>query len=168
MIDWIKKKLGLAENFAGAALGDCEDLIHRPLYPIHSYFEVVQPGVLARGSWPDVRMLSSLREVGVRTVINLCAERGQDAQVMAAKMRPVNIPVVDNTVPTERQLDQFLDTVIGLGSAFVHCEAGIGRTSCCVAAFRVRVQLWATSEALAEARAHGLRLPCQEDFIRKL
>ena len=51
---------------------------------------------------------------------------------------------------------------------YVHCEQGIGRTGCVVAAYRVRVQGWTPEAAVDEACAHGLKMPCQQEWIRGL
>jgi len=158
IIDWLL-------NWGGEEVGDVEDTIHHPVYPITPYTAVVDSGHLMRGSWPTAAELSVLRGMGCSTVVNLCEERSQDADVKSAGMAPVNIPIVDNTIPTTDQVSQFLATVANDGLTYVHCEAGKGRTGCMVAAYRVLVQKWAPKDALAEAESYGQGIPRQEDFI---
>jgi protein tyrosine phosphatase (PTP) superfamily phosphohydrolase (DUF442 family) len=150
---------GMAEEY-----GELEEKAHRPLWPAKSYISVVDEH-LHRGSWPSVETLSRLKASGFRTVINLCSERNQDAEVHAAGLEPINIPVRDNTNPTPSQIATFLTTVNTSGPVYVHCEAGKGRTGCMVATYRIKVQGWTPQSALAEALKFGLGMPCQEELI---
>lgn len=151
-------------DWGGEEVGDIEDVVHEPIYPVTPYWIAVDPGRLVRGSWPSPADLAVMKGIGCSTVVNLCEERSQDREVKDAGMIPSNIPIVDNTVPTEAQVEQFLATVAA-GMTYVHCEAGKGRTGCMVAAYRVRAQKWAPKDALAEALHYGLGMPCQEEFI---
>jgi hypothetical protein len=155
-------------NGAGEELGEAEERVGGPLYALSAYAADVEAGVLARGSWPSQAALTSLWVRGFRTVVNLCAERVQDLDVLRAGMAPVNIPVRDNTVPTELQVQVFLNAVARGRPVYVHCEAGKGRTGCMIAAYRVLVQHWTPERALAEAKAFGLGMPCQRDWILAL
>lgn len=155
--------LGRIESGIAAEFGRLEKLAGRPLYPIHWYLVEVDPGKLWRCSWPkSAEHLAGLKAMGVEVVVNLCDERSQDDAVRAAGMEPVNIPIVDNTVPTEEQAGQFL--AIKKRKA-VHCEQGEGRTGCMVAAYRVLVNGWKPEDALAEAERFGLRLDSQKQYI---
>jgi len=151
-------------DWGGEEVGDVEDILHRPVYPITPYTAVVNPGHLVRGSWPSADALSALKAMGCQKIVNLCEERSQDAEVTRAGLIPVNIPIVDNTVPNAYQVGLFL-AVAASGMTYVHCEAGKGRTGCMVAAYRVKVQGWSPKDALAEAERYGQGIPLQEEFI---
>jgi hypothetical protein len=153
---------------AGEELGKLEDVTHSSWYAIKPYCEVVDPGKLLRGSWPDANMLRQLKAAGVRAVLNLCEERQQNNEVAAAGMTPCNLNLSDNCAPNNLQVDIFLSAVRELSPMYVHCEQGIGRTGCMVAAYRVRVQGWTPEAAVNEACAHGLKMPCQQEWIRGL
>jgi protein tyrosine/serine phosphatase len=161
----IKKAVWGIEDAAGEGYGVLEEAAGRPLYKVDQYEADVDPGRLVRGSWPSRVALASLKARGVRTVVNLCAERSQDADVVAAGMQEVWIRVRDNTVPSELQVEDFLLTVAAAPPVFVHCEQGKGRTGCMVAAYRVRVQGWKPEDALREAENYGLGLPADRRFI---
>jgi protein-tyrosine phosphatase len=158
--------LGKIGSELAAGLGEAEKLVGRPLYPIHWYLAEVDEGKLYRGSWPDAKHLCGLKAMGVMESINLCAERSQDEVIHSAGLLPFDIPIVDNTAPTERDVAVMLLIVkLSGGPVFIHCEQGQGRTGCMVAAYRVLVNGWKTEDALAEARHFGLRLESQEAFI---
>jgi hypothetical protein len=63
---------GATIDETGEALGKLEDVTHSSWYAIKPYCEVVDPGKLLRGFWPDVNMLRQLKAAGVRAVLNLC------------------------------------------------------------------------------------------------
>jgi protein tyrosine phosphatase len=147
--------------------GEVEDLVNHPLYVINSYWEFVDEGRLIRGAWPSNKDLQFLRsQLGVTTSINLCSERTQDDAVKKVFIIPYNIGFRDNTAPSKEKVDYFLDIAKNMpGVTYVHCEQGKGRTGCMVAAYRVKVQGWTVEQALKEAEAHGLAVPCQQEFI---
>jgi hypothetical protein len=157
---WDRLVSGAAEE-----LGEAEERVGGPLYPVTAYAADVYPGVLIRGSWPSKERLVAMWGRGVRAVVNLCSERVQDEEVRAAGLRPINIPIRDNTVPTQQQVTDFLLAVDFRAPVYVHCEAGKGRTGCMVAAFRVLVQGWEPRAALDEAERFGLGVPAQRDWI---
>ena len=150
----------------GEIIGKIEDILHHPLYPIKEYtFEVSDE--LIRGSWPNRKMLDTLKESGCTTIINLCAERKQDELVQDCGLKSLNIPIVDNTVPTEDNIHNLL-LALSTEKCYLHCEEGKGRTGCMVAAYRVRHDAWETQEALKEAMKFGLELENQKEFILRL
>jgi protein tyrosine/serine phosphatase len=153
---------------AGEFYGEVEEHItHRPLVPTHFYSAVVDPYKLVRGAWPNPSQIAALRHEGIVCVVNLCSERQQDHDVLNAGMLSVDATFDDNTAPQLATVDRFLQATTN-GFTYVHCEQGIGRTGCMVAAYRVVVQGWKPADALAEAKKYGLRLESQENFILAL
>lgn len=156
MFGILKKLWDKTANTAGKDFGELEYEAGRPLYPIKPYLQQVSPE-LWRGSWPNIRMLSELRNQGITTIVNFCAERFEPSAIW--------IPVVDMTAPGLEQLEQFLKIP---GPKYCHCEEGIGRTGCFVAGYRVKVQGWWPNAALEEAERFGTLLPDQKAFILSL
>lgn len=110
---------------------------------------------LWRGAAPSEGGYRSLAAHGVRTIIDLRAETGQEVDeelLDILGVERVRIPVRDGQTPTATQVEQLLAAVDEAeGIAFVHCGAGVGRTGSMVAAYRA-----ATGQAkgFANARAN--------------
>ncbi|MFC9975074.1 tyrosine-protein phosphatase [Spirillospora sp. NPDC127200] len=94
-----------------------------------------------RGAAPTAAGYRALAERGVRTVVDLRAER--DARVPHEVVAPLGLavlrlPVRDGQTPTAAQVDRFLAAVREApGTVFVHCGAGVGRTGSMAAAYLV-------------------------------
>ena len=137
-------------------------------YPVKAYhFKVSE--TLTRGSRLDAQGLKDLQAQGFKGVVNLCKEYDDSANVSAAGLIPLHLAIIDNTVPQEAQMKQFLDFV---GDAahqpcYVHCEAGMGRTGVAVACYRMAVQGWTAEDAVADGKKYGLQLENQIDFLHR-
>lgn len=131
-------------------------------------FQQVDPA-LYRGAQPDAEGFRFLRELGVRTVVNLRSERdairlNERWLVKSLGMRYVSIPVKDGsfftrsrTIP-EDAFRRFLEAVdAGPGPVFVHCRRGADRTGAVVALYRIARHGWAGQRAYDEARTLGIR-----------
>ncbi len=172
-----ERMLDVACNITGAHAGCMEILLEQLPYwretsaPIHTPYTYRVDDAVIRGSRPTVDKLQALHAGGCRRTINLCTEMldGDDelvAQSSSPGMSAIHIPVVDNVPPTERQVEQFLAAVTEPGPAYVHCEAGVGRTGVMVACYRI-ASGWSPREALAEARNFGCTMPAQLAFIER-
>ena len=159
-------------NAAGALVGRAENALHAPLYPIKYYVQPVVPGVLYRGAWPNARRLETLKLMGINTIVNLCSERDNydSVALTSLEMSSYWIPIQDNSAPTKKQAHDFIQSMRYRFKfpVYIHCEEGIGRTGCMIAAYRVYEQNWTPQRALQEAESFGLRMPCERDFILAL
>ncbi len=116
---------------------------------------------LYRGGKPNKDGWMRLKELGVKTVIDLC---GKDENIIKEKelvsklgMDFVNIPLSVYKKPTDEQVLRFLDIVTDKQRqpVFVHCDSGRDRTGAIIAMYRVVVCGWTIKEAYNEAKSLG-------------
>lgn len=152
-------------NAAGILVGYAEMLGLK--YPVKAYrFQVSDR--LWRGSRLDAKAIADLANENFKMIVNLCAENDADTKPASyAKITAVHIGIMDNQPPKFEQVMQFLNLIMNDYNypAYIHCEAGIGRTGEMVACYRMAVQGWKPEDALAEAVKFGLAMPNQKDFI---
>lgn len=136
-------------------------------YPVKTY-EAQVDGGLYRGSRVDAAQLATLKQQGIRGIVNLCKENNDDA-ANAAKLglAALHLPILDNSAPTVAQMMQFVDFAKANPPTYVHCEAGEGRTGTAVACYRIAVDGWTAEQAIAEGKSYGLSLINQISFIEK-
>lgn len=128
--------------------------------PVERFAEVA-PG-LFRGAQPDAAGLRALRAAGVRTVLDLRLDHDESAEVAAAGMVPVSLPMLGGRAapaPGERLLRRFFEIALDPARrpVFVHCSHGRDRTGALFAAYRIEVDGWTPERALDEMRSHGFR-----------
>ncbi len=120
----------------------------------------VHPG-LYRGAQPDRQGLRRLREMGIRTVVNLRSRHSEREEVEALGMTCVEITMkaglLDADPPTEDQVRRFFEVVLDPASqpVFFHCAQGKDRTGTMAALYRIEVDGWTPEEAIAEMQAFG-------------
>lgn len=124
---------------------------------------------LYRGAQPDAAGFRYLRDLGVKTVINLRSEedaRKQDERriVESLGMRYLSLPVKDGNfftrgriIPDEAVREFFAGVDASAGPVFVHCHRGADRTGALVALYRIARHGWDNQRAYAEARTLGMR-----------
>jgi len=116
----------------------------------------VTAGVL-RGAQPNKDGYATLKAMGVKTVIDMRTSESEKAQVEAAGMRAVAIPIE----MTRDGLKEKVERVVALMAdpanqpVYVHCRHGQDRTGIVVAAYRMKQQGWSLAEAEAEMQAFG-------------
>lgn len=130
-------------------------------------FARVAPGVY-RGAQPGAEGFRALRALGVRTVVNLRMEHNERAEVGAAGMRSVAIPMAGGDAapaPGKRTVRRFFDVLLDPGArpVFVHCYHGKDRAGAMMAAYRIEVDGWSRKQAIREMHALGF-----EDSHRNL
>ena len=125
---------------------------------------------LFRGAQPDLAGFKYLRDLGVRTIINLReakdAARLKEREIVESLvMKYVNIPVKDGNfftrsrrIPPEaiQSFFQAIDAADS-GPVFVHCHRGADRTGALVSFYRIERHDWDSSRAYTEARQIGMR-----------
>jgi hypothetical protein len=87
----------------------------------------------------------------------------------AARVKVVQMPIVDRSVPTDEQIMDALRLMKDSGTRLVwlHCHGGVGRTGVMVAAMRIAFDGWSAERAIAEAEHHTMWRPIQQQGIRE-
>lgn len=130
-----------------------------PRVPIRN-FRRVTPW-LFRGGQPGAEGIATLKELGIRTVVNLRSGRrhvnAEREAVIAAGINFINIPLSYWFLPTEKIIDEFLALLDDESThpLFVHCLHGADRTGLLVAMYRVARQNWRVEDAYKEMKLCG-------------
>jgi protein tyrosine phosphatase (PTP) superfamily phosphohydrolase (DUF442 family) len=97
-----------------------------------------------RSAQPTKRGFQRLAELGIKTIVNLRVEFPQEKDLVPAGVNYVQIPITDETAPTEEQANQFLKIVSNPANwpVLVHCRAGQGRTGVMCALVRYSIDGW--------------------------
>jgi uncharacterized protein (TIGR01244 family) len=116
---------------------------------------------LFRGAQPDATGMANLKELGVRTVINLRmpddVRKTEEAEARSHGMLYTNGPMAGLGKPTDDQVQRVLALIqTAPGPVFVHCEHGCDRTGTIIACYRIQHDGWSNSAALREAELYGL------------
>ena len=116
----------------------------------------VAPGVY-RGEQPGPGGYTTLKQLGIKTVIDLRTSESEKAQVEAAGMRAIAVPIE----MTRKGLKEKVDQVVALMAdpanqpVYVHCRHGQDRTGIVVAAYRMTLDNWSLKDVEAEMQAFG-------------
>ena len=107
-----------------------------------------------RGAQPKEDEYQSLKDLGVKTVIDLQAEptKYEKAAVEALGMKYINIPMEDTEYPKPESIETFLKIVNdpSTGTVFVHCKGGKHRTGVTGAVYRFTKYGWDYDKAYQE------------------
>ncbi len=116
---------------------------------------------LYRGGKPNKEGWTRLKELGIKTVVDLCGkdENATKEKKLMSKLGIdfVNIPLSIYKEPTEQQVLKFLNIVTDKQRqpVFVHCDSGRDRTGAMIAMYRVVVCSWSIKQAYNEAKSLG-------------
>jgi protein-tyrosine phosphatase len=139
-------------------------------YPVSSY-EFKVSDTFTRGSRiDDPQGYDKLKAQGFKGIVDLTLEGTNDAKGgKAAGLNTLNVKILDNSAPTQKQMKDFLDFATNPKNSpcYVHCEAGKGRTGVASACYRMAVEGWPPEKAIAEGKKYGCTLPDQVDFLQK-
>lgn len=139
-------------------------------YPVSAYEFKVSAGLTRGSRIDDPAGHGKLAQQGFKGIVDLTLEGTNDAQAgKAAGLNTLNVKILDNSAPTQKQVKQFLDFATDPKNSpcYVHCQAGKGRTGVAVASYRMAVEGWPPEKAIAEARKFGCTLPDQVEFLQK-
>ena len=127
---------------------------------------------LWRGAAPSETGYKELARHGVRTIVDLRAEKDIDvdkALLRRLGVRLVSIPMRDGQAPRPADVSEFLDVAThSRGRVYVHCGAGVGRTGTMSAAYLVKTGKADASEALARNLSVGPPSLEQLTFVAEL
>jgi protein tyrosine/serine phosphatase len=112
-----------------------------------------------RGGQPKANEFSALKELGIKTVIDLRKDAlpREIAWVQSTGMRYFNIPLSTTRPATKEQTDKFLKLVNepAYWPVYVHCAAGRHRTGAMTAIYRIARYSWTPDMAYNEMKRYG-------------
>lgn len=117
---------------------------------------------LYRGGQPKTDGLQKLKELGIKTVINLRGEdnqsRAEETEARALGLRYYGIALPDFSKPKDEEVQHVLDIINAPENqpVFIHCHHGKDRTGAIVACYRISHDGWTAKQATDEAEKYGL------------
>jgi protein tyrosine/serine phosphatase len=116
--------------------------------------------VLYRGAQPAGRDYQDLKQLGVKSIINLTSDdsdASEKTMTESAGMTYVQIPMTTHTPPTAAQLGEFLRIVNDPASqpVYVHCVGGRHRTGVMTAVYRMTHDGWTPDRAFKEMKQYN-------------
>jgi protein tyrosine/serine phosphatase len=109
-----------------------------------------------RGSQPDATQFRNLKQLGVKTVIDLRKDKVEEASgwAQAAGLQYINIPLTTKRAATEDQSSYFLKLVNDPANwpIYVHCKGGRHRTGEMTAIYRITRDGWTADQAYREMK----------------
>ncbi len=117
--------------------------------PLQNFYRVSPQ--LYRGAQPDAAGMRKLKELGVKTVVNLRLAHSDADEIGRLDIASEHIRM-DTLNPEMDELVRFLRIATDPSRApvFVHCQRGIDRTGLAVAAYRIVVCGWTKPQAMDE------------------
>ena len=121
-------------------------------------FAEVVPGFY-RGGQPRKGGFEYLKRTGIKTVINLRGQNGEEKVVEGLGMEYVQIPMSALENVPDAKIQRFFDVLRDRENypVFVHCRRGADRTGFMVGLYRIAFEGWSADRAYREARDLGIR-----------
>jgi protein-tyrosine phosphatase len=138
-------------------------------YPVSAYEFRINENLTRGSRIVNPNGYAALVAQGYRSIIDLTLEGTTDAHLApAAGLASFRIGILDNSAPSIEQMKKFLDLVTNPANqpAYVHCEAGRGRTGVAVACYELAVNHRPLAQVLEEAKRFGMRLDNQVEFVK--
>lgn len=130
-----------------------------PTNPIPN-FEMVEEGVY-RGGSPGEEGIAYLKQLGVKTILNLddrkSSNESESAAAQAAGIQEILNPMSGFWMPKDASVDRALNALdrTNLRPIFVHCQHGQDRTGLVVGLYRVFAEHWQPAHAYQEMKQLG-------------
>jgi protein tyrosine/serine phosphatase len=111
-----------------------------------------------RGAQPHDEGYAGLAKLGIKTVLDLRGENGEEKSVQGAGMRYVRLPWSGFKAPDESQIKAVMALLNDQSAwpVFVHCRRGADRTGTAIACYRIEHDHWTGQQALIEAKTFGM------------
>jgi protein tyrosine/serine phosphatase len=128
---------------------------------------------LYRGAQPDVAGMKKLKELGIKTVVNLRLMHSDAGEIAGLDIGSEHIRI-DTLKPEMDELVRFLQIATDPNRApvFVHCMRGVDRTGLAVAVYRIVICGWTKAKAEDEMIngpfGHDGLFPNIQAFLEKL
>ncbi len=149
--------------------GSCAPSLHltNPFSESHEWFGDGLPNLkrvddrLYRGGQPSREGLKRLKEMGVKTVVNLRSSQGvkdresEECRKLGLHYEQLRMPAFSD-VP-EAVVKRFFELVENpdLSPVFIHCLTGTDRVNVLAALFRIRYDRWTADQAYEEMKKTG-------------
>jgi len=137
-----------------------------------NWWDIIDEQVLVGGAlmFDD---LERLRQLGVRAVVNLCAERPDNPyRLRRAQMDYLWLPVADTHAPTVDQILQglaWLEQRVQTGrKVYIHCAAGMGRSVTLLACWYLYTGSMNVSQVLAFVKRRRPQTSLRRRQVRRI
>jgi protein tyrosine/serine phosphatase len=123
-------------------------------------FQMIADGIY-RGGQPGREGFEYLKKKGIKTIINLRMENGEESVVKELGMNYVHIPIslkVWSKIP-DHAIERYFKVLSDPSNypIFFHCRRGADRTGALAGFYRIAFQDWEAKKAYNEARSVGMR-----------
>jgi tyrosine-protein phosphatase SIW14 len=130
----------------------------------------VAPGIY-RGALPEPEGYNTLKEMGIKTVLDLRAGEDEKEPVEKAGMKSIEIPISFITKMSDEEAKKVLAVITATENhpIFIHCRQGQDRTGVVVALYRMEIEGWSNAEAEEEMESFGFNgiWICLKNFVRE-
>ena len=116
-----------------------------------------------RGAQPKSGGLELLKQLGIKTVVNLrdddARAKQEESDARMAGLQYFNLPFERWGRPQDKEMERALSIIKDPAHqpVFVHCKDGADRTGVLIAIYRITHDGWTSQEAKAEAKRYGLK-----------